>query len=80
MVALRSSVRSSAWSATALVFMAHWTWRQLVAPKLATTFMALAVNAPDALVVTFRRPTELQVWSSAEVARHCITKSWMLGR
>ncbi|MEZ5180060.1 MAG: hypothetical protein R2746_17730 [Acidimicrobiales bacterium] len=74
-----SCERSSAWPDTALVLMPQATWRQSVAPKRPTTERRVA-KLPDPSVVTFWRPTELQVWSSAEEARHSITNRAMPGR
>ena len=76
----RSWDRSSLWPDTALVITAHCSTVQSVAPNRDTRRMASAVNEPDASVVTLRRPTELHEWSSVELPRHCITKSWVFGR
>jgi hypothetical protein len=79
MAALASCERSPACPDTALVFTPQGTWRQSVAPKRPTTERRVA-NDPLASVVTFWRPTELQVWSSAEDARHSITNRAVPGR
>jgi len=72
-----SSERSPECPLTALVLTSQTLRVQSIAPNRATTRIAFAEKLPLASVVTLRSPTELQVWSSPELAMHCMTKSWV---